>query len=122
MVLPRIESNLLAAIYRRAAVVLQPSEREGFGLPVVEALGCGTPVIASDLPVLREVGGDAAFYCPVGDVASWSEAVTKLLSETLDDESRARRCDLRQRGLTQAAKFSWAEYAKKMVALYGELS
>jgi len=123
LVLPRLGSNVLAAIYRRAAVVLQPSEREGFGLPVVEAMACGTPVIASDLPALREVGGDAALYCPVGNIADWSEAVIELLdggrvgSNQLSD----RWFERRQAGLTQAAKFSWPEHARRMVALYGEL-
>ena len=63
-VLPFVERPVLAALYRRAALVLLPSEREGFGLPVVEALACGTPIVASDLPVLREVGGTAAEVLP----------------------------------------------------------
>jgi glycosyltransferase involved in cell wall biosynthesis len=119
LVLPRLDSNVLAAVYRRAAVVLQPSEREGFGLPVVEALACGAPVIASDLPVLREVGGDAALYCPLGDITSWTKAVIKLLEARGDSEQSFAQ---RQRGLRQAAKFSWAEYASSMVRLYRELS
>jgi hypothetical protein len=52
-VLPFVERRVLAAIYRRAALLLQPSEREGFGLPVAEAQACGTAVVASDLPALR---------------------------------------------------------------------
>ena len=60
VVLPFVDRATLAAVYRRAALALLPSEREGFGLPLVEALACGTPVVASDIPVLREVGGDAA--------------------------------------------------------------
>ena len=70
-VLPFIDREVLAAVYRRAALVLQTSESEGFGLPVVEAMACGAPVIASDLAVLREVGGEAARFCPVGDVEAW---------------------------------------------------
>ena len=59
-----VDEATLAALYRRATLVLQPSEREGFGLPVIEALASGTPVVASDLAVLREVGGSAVEYCP----------------------------------------------------------
>src|SRR5204863_273063 len=67
-----VDEPTLAALYRRAAIVLQPSEREGFGLPLIEAMACGTPVVASDLAALREVGGDAVRYCPVGEAASVS--------------------------------------------------
>jgi glycosyltransferase involved in cell wall biosynthesis len=116
VVLPILERNVLAAVYRRAAVLLQPSEREGFGLPVVEALACGTPVVASDLAALRETGGDAVEYCPISDLASWTETVTRLLAET--DQQRSER---RAAGLAQAAKFSWAEYARRMVGVYGDV-
>lgn len=117
--LPRVDSSVLAAFYRRAALVLQPSEREGFGLPVVEAMACGTPVVASDIPALREVGGEAAAYCPIGDVSSWVETIVKLLSEReLEPPAWSARRTL---GLERARKFSWAEYANKMVAVYREL-
>ena len=73
----------LAELYRRAAEVLVPSEAEGFGLPVIEALACGATVIASgDIPVLREVGGDATLYRPVGDISAWVDAITRTLTET----------------------------------------
>jgi glycosyltransferase involved in cell wall biosynthesis len=119
LVLPFIERDVLAAVYRRAAIVLQPSEREGFGLPVVEALACGTPVVATDLPVLREVGGEAAVYCPVGDLESWVKALTGLLAER---ERRSQSwTNRRAAAIAQAAQFSWAQYADRMVALYREL-
>ncbi len=54
IVLPHLTREVLAAVYRQSALVLQPSEREGFGLPLIEALACGTRAVASDLPVLRE--------------------------------------------------------------------
>ena len=57
VVLPTLDRSTLAAVYRRSALLLMPSEREGFGLPVLEALACGTPVVASDIAALREVGG-----------------------------------------------------------------
>ena len=117
--LPRLDEKVLAAVYRRAALVLLPSEREGFGLPLVEAMACGTPVLASDLPVLREVGCDAALYCPVGDVQAWSKSSARLLRER--SERPARWAERRAKGIAHAAKFGWAEYAKSMVSLYKQL-
>jgi glycosyltransferase involved in cell wall biosynthesis len=119
VVLPFLERNVLAAVYRRAALVLLPSEREGFGLPVIEAMACGTPVAASDIPALREVGGGAATYCPVGDVPTWSKTVLELLSERAEKPERW--AERRAAGIAQAAKFTWAEYARKMVAVYKEV-
>ncbi len=104
----------LAALYRGAALVLQPSEAEGFGLPVVEALACGAAVVASDIPVLREVGGDAATYCPVGDVPAWTATVNRLLDHP--DESPSR--DVR---LAWAARFTWAAQARTIAAAYRNL-
>jgi glycosyltransferase involved in cell wall biosynthesis len=119
VVLPFLGRDVLAAVYRRAALVLQPSDQEGFGLPIVEALACGTRVVASDLPVLREVGGDAAVYSPVADVSAWSESVIELLRERRGQPERwvARRSE----GIAQAEKFSWAEHTRKVVSLYKEL-
>jgi glycosyltransferase involved in cell wall biosynthesis len=119
IVLPHLERNVLAAIYRRAAIVLQPSEREGFGLPVIESLACGTAVVANDLPVLREVGGAAARYCSVENIASWTETVVESFLERKQQAQAWR--DRRNAGLAQAGKFSWAEYARKMATLYQEL-
>jgi glycosyltransferase involved in cell wall biosynthesis len=117
--LPFLDRSVLAAVYRQAALLLQPSEREGFGLPVIEALACGTPVVASDLPVLREAGGQVATYCTVGDVRAWSESIIKILYERRHDPDRW--FALRLAGIAHAGKFSWANYARQVVALYQEL-
>jgi glycosyltransferase involved in cell wall biosynthesis len=119
-VLPFVEPAVLAAIYRRAALVLLTSDQEGFGLPLIEALACGAPVIASDLPVLREVGGDAVEFVAVGDVPAWISAALRLIRERANDPTRfsARRAD----GLSRAAKFSWSEYARRYVDLYRQVA
>ena len=115
-VFPHIDAAQLASVYRRARVLIQPSESEGFGLPVAEAMACGTPVIASDIPALREVGGGAAEYCPVGDIDTWSSRTLELLSEDSDRrEVRSRAC------IEQASQFSWSKYASRMADLYREV-
>jgi glycosyltransferase involved in cell wall biosynthesis len=101
----------VASLYRRAAVVLQPSEAEGFGLPVVEALACGARVVASDIPVLREVGGPAAAYRPVGDVGAWAAAVGELLDDPAGGPGRSVR-------LEWASRYSWAEHARIVLNSY----
>jgi glycosyltransferase involved in cell wall biosynthesis len=115
-VLPPISMEQLAVLYRRAALVLQPSDAEGFGLPVVEALACGTPVLASDLPVLREVGEAAATYARVGDVADWVAQARGLLAEREVDPSAwaARQKACRQQGRC----FSWQENARLTANIY----
>jgi glycosyltransferase involved in cell wall biosynthesis len=113
--LPFQERPQLAALYRRASVVVLPSDREGFGLPVVEAMACGTAVIASDIPALREVGGTAALYAPPGDVSRWVDTLEQLKAEQTDPDARARR---RAACLGTAEKFDWRRYAAQMAALY----
>ncbi|MBI1347025.1 glycosyltransferase [bacterium] len=76
-----LSRETLAGLYRQSAVTLVPSEREGFGLPVIEALACGSPVLANDIPPLREGGGKAATYLPISDIASWVEQTLRCLSQ-----------------------------------------
>src|SRR5690606_13967390 len=114
--MPFLSRRVIAALYRRAALVLLPSEREGFGLPVVEAMACGTPVVCTDIPVLREVGGDAAEYCPLGERSAWAERIVSLLRER---EERPDRWDARRAaGLARAATFTWTRYAGAMQGIY----
>jgi len=119
VVLPFVERQLLAAVYRRAALVMQPSEREGVGLPVMEAMACGTPVVASDLPALRETGGPSATYCPVGDVPPWTDAVVELLRER--NERPRRWNERRLAAIAWAARFNTREYTRKTVQMYEEV-
>jgi glycosyltransferase involved in cell wall biosynthesis len=118
LTLPFLDRATLAAIYRRCALLLLPSDREGFGLPVLEALACGTPVVASDIEALREVGGEAVTYCVVENVACWRASILHLL------EMRRRPAEwaaLRDAGIARAAAFSWSRYTSEIATLYRRL-
>jgi glycosyltransferase involved in cell wall biosynthesis len=120
VVLPTLDRSTLAAVYRRSAMLLITSEREGFGLPVLEALACGTPVVASDVAAMREVGGFAAAYCPVEDVEAWRQTVSRLLDERR--EHPAQWTLRRETGIRRAAAFSWSRYASDIVAIYARIA
>jgi glycosyltransferase involved in cell wall biosynthesis len=117
--LPPLDRSALAAVYRRAALVLLPSEREGFGLPLVEALACGTPVLASELPVLREVGAEAVTFAPVGDVPTWIARTLALLAER---RHPARWDERRLRGRLRADTYGWEASGAAYAALYREVA
>ena len=119
-VLPFLDRSTLAAIYRRCALLVMPSEREGFGLPLVESLACGTPVVASDIAALREVGGDAAAYCAIGDIDAWVAAINELLDER--DERPAEWVARQERGIRRAEAFSWSKYAREIASLYEQVA
>jgi len=114
--LPFLSRPALAAIYRRADLLVHTADAEGFGLPLIEAQASGCPVVASDLPVLREVGGTAACYAPVGDIAAWKQAVAKLLRERIAAGPEWR--DQQDRSLANAARYSWTEAAARTADLY----
>ena len=107
-----VDADRLRALYRGAEVFALPSRHEGFGMPVVEAMAQGTAVLASDLPVLREVGGAAARYAPVGDADAWADALGALLT---DDAARA---SLGAAGTAHAAGFTWERSAREHLAVY----
>jgi glycosyltransferase involved in cell wall biosynthesis len=112
---PTLDRATLAGLYRKAKAVLVTSEAEGFGLPVIEALACGTPVVASDIPVLREVGGDAASYATVGNLAAWTEAVHRVLESPESDAARDRR-------ISRGRGHSWTNHARIILDTYRQLA
>lgn len=102
----------LANLYRGAEVFVLPSFREGFGLPVVEAMACGTPVIVSDRTSLPEIAGDAALIFNANHV----DELSSLLYNVLSDSQLRKK--LSQKGLERATHFSWKKTAQQTLAVY----
>jgi glycosyltransferase involved in cell wall biosynthesis len=100
------------ALYRSASVFVYPSRYEGFGLPPLEAMACGVPVVVGNGGSLPEVVGDAGYILPPNDTRSFGAAIiTCLIEPTVADS-------LRERGLAQAKKFSWEQTARQTVEAY----
>lgn len=106
----------LPAIYQLATLMVYPSLYEGFGLPPLEAMACGTPVISSNRASLPEVVGEAGLMVEPTDTAALHQAIRRVLA---DDELQA---DLRERGLARAKRFSWRKAVDALVAVYRGLN
>jgi glycosyltransferase involved in cell wall biosynthesis len=105
----------LALLYNGAEALVYPSFAEGFGLPVLEAMACGTPVITSNTTSLSEIAGDAALLVDPHSFEEIGEGIEAILSnDTL-------RKDLSHRGVKRAQGFRWEETAKKTIQVYGEV-
>ena len=113
--LPSLSRDLVAAAYRKADLLLHTAEAEGFGLPLIEAMACGCPVVASDLPVLREIGGPAIAYCPVADVEVWRDVVLRSLQTMQPSDAWVVR---RNQAIARASGFSWSESARRTAGVY----
>ncbi len=110
-----IDEHDKPAVYSAATVFVYPSRYEGFGLPVLEAMACGTPVVTSDVASLPELAGNAAFQVHPDDTRGLAAAIISLCSdETLH-------AHMRRRGLAQAASFSWTSTARKTLNAYHEV-
>ncbi len=109
-----IPQTELTAWYNAADLFVYPSHFEGFGLPVLEAMACGTPVITSDVSSLPEVAGEAARLVPPSDPAALADTLAELA------HSPDLRAELRPRGLAQAARFRWDKAARETAAVYRE--
>ena len=110
-----LDDNDLRALYSSCTVFVYPSIYEGFGLPPLEAMACGAPVIASNIATFQETLGSAAQLVAPNDV----EALARSIVEILGDEDRRRA--LSRRGLEQAAKFSWERTAQLTLDVYREV-
>jgi glycosyltransferase involved in cell wall biosynthesis len=109
---PYVSQALLPKIYAAADLLVMPSNAEGFGLPVVEAMACGTPVVCSQAASLPEVAGDAAAYFDPEDVDDLAEVIEQLVYSSELRES------LRAKGLRRAKQFTWQEFTRKHIELY----
>ena len=107
-----VADDRLIELYQRAALFVFPSRYEGFGLPVLEAMACGCPVVCSIASSLPEVADDAAILLDPLDVEGFARAIEQVL------EDAELRNDLRQRGLRQAARFTWDRTARETIAVY----
>jgi glycosyltransferase involved in cell wall biosynthesis len=106
----------LPALYSAAELLALPSLHEGFGLPVLEAMACGTPVVAADIPALAETAGGAALLVDPRDATALAEAMRRLV---VDAPLRRR---LRAAGLQRAAGFNWDRAAEHTIAVYREVA
>jgi glycosyltransferase involved in cell wall biosynthesis len=114
--LGRVESELLPVLYNGARLFVYPSIYEGFGLPVLEAMACGAPVITSNTSSLPEVAGDAAILVDPYDVTQIAAAMEQMLTD------KNQRDTLGQRGLARSAQFTWEATARKTLKVYEDIS
>ena len=112
--LGRVEDTQLPAVYRGALGLLFPSFYEGFGLPVIEAMASGVPVLTSTVTALPEVAGDAALLVDPYDVDAIASGIERLLT---DEDLRTR---LRVAGLKRAAMFRWDDVAARVQRVLDE--
>lgn len=105
----------MASLYSNAEVFIFPSLAEGFGFPVLEAMACNTPVVASNRPPIPEVAGDSALLIDPLDPQAIATAILSILNST------ARRNDLIQRGQTRARLYDWEKVAEDTIAVYRTL-
>lgn len=112
----KIDKKELVAIYNLATIYIQPSFYEGFGIPVLEAMSCGAPVVSSNRGSLPEVGGKAAVYFDPHNSKQFESIITEILvNKSLQDK-------LSKLGLKQAEKFSWKNVANKTIEVYSNVT
>jgi len=107
-----ISDQELSIVYNLASLFVFPSFYEGFGLPVLEAMACGTPVVCSNSSSLPEVGGDAVVYCDANNIDDITDKVTQVLNDTKLQKS------MKLSGLQRAKEFTWEKSARQHKELF----
>ncbi len=111
-----ITDEELVALYKSAKVFVMPSFEEGFGIPILEAMACGTPVASSNIGALKEVGGDGALYFDPHNSEDMAEKITQVLnSDKLQKE-------LMTKGKERVKQFSWEKLAEETLGVYNRLN
>lgn len=115
IILGKVPDQDMIKLYNLAEIFLFPSEREGFGLPPLEAIACGTPTIAMKMSSLPEILGDGAMLLDTKEPEVWAQAIRRVLS---DDALRA---ELIAKGLRRASEFSWQKCARETIQVYQQV-
>jgi len=116
ILLGHVDDRLLPRLYSSATAIVYPSWYEGFGLPVLEGLASGVPVIASDVPAHREVAGEQATFVPPGDAAAIAAEIERVLTSETSDPAQI---ELRR---SQARRYSWDGSGQVLAALFREVT
>lgn len=106
-----IADDAVPELYRAASAVVMPSRAEGFGLPVLEAMACGVPIVCSDIPVLHEIADGVAVFCDADDPESFASGILAALARPPEDRSA-------KLGITRAQGYSWHQAAKETIEVY----
>ena len=112
--LGQVSEDRVHALYRGATALVYPSLYEGFGLPLIEAMASGTPVLASHEASIPEVLGGAGLLLDPRDVSAWRDAIIRVMND------EALRDDLRARGLARAGTYTWQRTARITLDVYRE--
>lgn len=114
--MPKVSDSELPILYGSASLLLYPSFYEGFGLPILEAMACGVPVVTSNLSSMPEVGGEAAVYVDPENLVE----MTKQVRDCMEDSQL--RFEIIKKGFIQASKFTWEKCASETIEIYQKLA
>ena len=112
LLLDKVNDQQLCDLYNQARAFVYPSHYEGFGIPLLEAMACGSPVIASDIPSTREVAGNIPFYFEAAKPESLEDALNVCIEKTERDVEQVRA------GLDWVKKYSWLKTARAFISAY----